>query len=252
MSLRHILNASLFCLSSLPALARAHYVWIESETTSEARIYFGEYNEGVREKAGGRLDERAALEAWLEPTKPGNAKPGNANPANAKLQLAQRSDHFSAPLDHGSGWLLARDVTSEVKDYRKSGIGIVKPMFYARAAVANRAQAAARPSLELDIVPVVGEPEALQVHFGGQPLAGAKVLVYAPNLWMQELKSDERGRVAPKTPWPGRYVLDVVHMEAKPGEYKGKRYEAVRHRTTYSFMTSAGAPGPSVPASAPR
>jgi hypothetical protein len=218
---------------SLPALARAHYVWIESETTSEARFYFGEYNEGVREKAGGRLDERAALEAWLE----------RGKPESTKLQLTPRSDHFFASLNHGSGWLLARDVASEVKDYRKSGIGIVKPMFYARAAVASHAQAPARPSLELDIIPVAGEPQALQVSFGGQPLAGAKLLVYAPNLWMQELKSDERGRVAPKTPWPGRYVLDVVHMEAKPGEYKGQRYEAVRHRATYSFVTAAGAAG---------
>lgn len=231
MKLRRILHGSVFCLLSVPALARAHYVWIESETRREARIYFGEYNEGVREKAGGRLDERAALEAWLERGKPGRSP----------LSLSKRSDHFAAQLEQGSGWLLARDVLSEVKDYRKSDLGIVKPMFYARAAVANHAEPPARPSLELDILPVAGEAGALQVYFGGQPLAGAKVLVYAPNLWMQELKSDERGRVIPKTPWPGRYVLDIVHKEAKPGEFKGQRYEAIRHRMTYSFVSgSAG------------
>lgn len=242
MSLRRVLSPSLFCLLSLPAIARAHYVWIESETASEARLYFGEYNEGVREKAGGRLDERAALEVWLE----------RGKPSHTRLPLTKRSDHFLATLDRGSGWLLARDVATEVKDYRKSGIGIVKPMFYARAAVANQAPPPARPSLELDLIPVAGEAGALQVYFGGQPLAGAKVLVYAPNLWMQELKSDERGRVVAKTPWPGRYVIDVVHMEAKPGEYEGHRYEAVRHRVTYSFVAGASEPAPSTAASAPR
>ena len=241
MSIRRILYGSVFCLLSLPALARAHYVWIESESTRDVRIYFGEFNEGVREKAGGRLDERAALEAWLERAKPGSEP----------LRLTKRSDHFSAPLDHGAGWLLARDVASEVKDYRKSDLGIVKPMFYARAAVANHASTPARPSLELDILPVAGEPGSFQVYFAGQPLAKAKVLVYAPNLWMQELKTDSRGRLTPKTPWPGRYVLDVVHKEAKPGEFKGQHYDAVRHRMTYSFVTGASAPGRAPPRRAP-
>jgi hypothetical protein len=232
MSIRRILYSSVLCLLSLPAVAQAHYLWIESETPRDARIYFGEYNEGRREKAGGRLDERDALQAWLERSKPGRAP----------LQLTKRADHFSARLEQGSGWLLARDESGEVKDYRKYDIGIVKPMFYARAAVANHAQAPTRPSLELDILPVAGQPGVLQVYFDGQPLAMAKVLVYAPNLWMQELKSDEHGRVAPKTPWPGRYVLDVVHKEAKPGEFKGQHYEAIRHRMTYSFVTGASEP----------
>ena len=232
MSFRRTAYGFLFGLLSVPAIAQAHYVWIESENSREARIYFGEFNEGVREKAGGRLEERAAIEAWLEHTKPGNAT----------LPLAKRSDHFFAPLDNGAGWILARDLTSEVKDYRKNDIGIVKPMFYARAAVANQATAPAGPSLQLDVLPVASAPGAFQVYFGGKPLAKAKVLVYAPNLWMQELTADEHGRLTPSTPWPGRYVLDVVYKEAKPGEFKGQHYEAVRHRMTYSFVTGPGQP----------
>jgi hypothetical protein len=249
MSLRRVLYGFVFGLLSLPAIARAHYVWIESENTHEARIYFGEFNEGVREKAGGRLDERSALEGWIESAKLGSDP----------LRLTQRSDHFSAPLGNRVGWLLARDLTSEVKDYRKNDLGIVKPMFYARAAVANHATAPARPSLQLDILPVAGDPTSFQVYFRAQPLAKAKVLVYAPNLWMQELTTDEHGRLTPKTPWPGRYVLDVVHKEAKPGEFKGQHYDAIRHRTTYSFVTGvsepasekAGKPPAQVPAASP-
>jgi hypothetical protein len=238
MSLRRLFYGFAFGLLSLPAVARAHYVWIESENSRDVRIYFGEFNEGVREKAGGRLDERAALEAWTEGAKPGNEP----------LRLAKRNDHFSAALDKDAGWLLARDLTSEVKDYRKNDIGIVKPMFYARAAVANHASVPARPSLQLDLLPVAGDPASLQVFFAGRPLAKAKVLVYAPNLWMQELTADEHGRLKPNTPWPGRYVLDVVHKEARPGEFKGQHYDAVRHRMTYSFVTHANEAGRGVPA----
>lgn len=217
-------KTAIVALLSLPALARAHYVWIESDSPTAARLYFGEYNEGVREKAGGRLDERAALEAWLE-------QPDGRKQA---LDLVKNPDHFSASSS-GAGWLLAVDRASEVKDYRKQEIGIVKPMFYARAALGNK-PSSARPSLELDILPVPGKPGSLGVFFAGKPLAGAKVHVYAPNLWMQELKSDENGRLTPLTPWPGRYVLDVIHKQAKPGKFKGQPYEAIRHRMTYSFV----------------
>lgn len=233
MSIPRILHGFVLGLLSLPAIAQAHYVWIESENTREARIYFGEFNEGVREKAGGRLEERAAIEAWVE----------RADPGSSPLRLTKRSDHFAAALEQGAGWLLARDLTSEVKDYRKNDLGIVKPMFYARAAVANSVTTPGRPSLELDILPVTGEPRSFQVYFGGQPLAKAKVLVYAPNLWMQELTTDEHGRLTPNTPWSGRYVLDVIHKEAKAGDFKGQRYEAIRHRMTYSFTTGAREPG---------
>jgi hypothetical protein len=225
MKLTHLARAALVCLLGLPAVAQAHYVWIESETNTEARVYFGEFNEGVREKAGGRLDERAALEAWAELPHQGKQV----------LELLKRPDHFSVRLDKASGWVLAVDTKSEVKDYRKNRLGIVKPMFYARAAIANQL-AAAGPSLPLDILPVPGDAKAVQVFFAGRPLPNAKVSVYAPNLWMQELQCDAQGKLTPATPWPGRYVLDVIHEEARPGEYNGKAYESIRHRMTLSFV----------------
>lgn len=223
---RKIALAVLACCLSLPALAQAHYLWIESEKSTEARVYFGEFNEGVREKRGGRLEERAAMQLWLE----------QPDRSRKSLSWVKRQDHFfSALVTPAAGWLVAADLTSEVKDYRKHDIGIVKPMFYARAAVGDR-PAPARPSLELDLLPLPGQPDAVQVSFRQKPLGGAKVLVYAPNLWMQERKSDEQGKVSFSAPWPGRYVLDVIHKEEKPGEFKGRRYDAVRHRMTLSFV----------------
>lgn len=221
----HLLGAMISSLLVMPALAQAHYVWIESETNAEARVYFGEYNEGVRETAGGRFDERAKLEAWSE----------RADHSKLGLELSKRADHYALRLDRRAGWILAVDTQSEVKDYRKNRLGIVKPMFYARTAIANQ-PAAARPGLPLDILPVPGDGKAVQVFFDGRPLVAAKVSVYAPNLWMQELQTDAQGKLTPATPWPGRYVLDVVHEEPKPGEFNGQRYESIRHRMTLSFV----------------
>ncbi len=41
---------------TLAPLANAHYLWIEPDKAGSAKLYFGEYQEGLREKAGGRLD----------------------------------------------------------------------------------------------------------------------------------------------------------------------------------------------------
>ena len=211
----------------LASQTRAHYLWIESERPNEARVYFGEYNEGAREKAGGRLDERETLTGWVQP----------GTPSKSALSFSKKADHFFAKPGRSSGWLLVQDVESEVKDWTKSDIGVVKPMFYARAAIANHPGKAPKPEpvLPLDILP--GEdPHEFQVFFNGKPLPNAKVLVAAPNQWVQELRADADGHLKIKTPWPGRYVLDVIHKERVPGSFRGVPYEATRHRVTFTHV----------------
>ncbi len=213
------------CSLLLSVSAQAHYLWIESESPGDARVYFGEFNEGVLEKSGGRLDERDATKAWLLSEKHGK-KP---------LALEKLADRFVSETSASSGWLLVRDSENPVMDWRVHDIGLVKPMYYARAAVANK-PLPSEPTLALDVLPVAGSPLTYQVFFQGEPLAGAKGHTYAPNLWMQEFKTDEEGKFTIATPWTGRYVLDVIHKEPAPGEFKGEAYDAIRHRTTYSFV----------------
>ncbi len=214
---------SLLALTTLTA--QAHYLWIEAGDGGNARIYFGEFNEGMREKSGGRLDERDAIEGRLE------LASGTPQP----LTFTKQADHFATTSPKKAGWLLVQDLTSEVKDWRGSDIGIVKPMFYARAALADTL-ISGKPSLTLDIVPDAKTPRELRVSFEQQPLANHKVMVYAPNRWMQELKTDEAGRVTIATPWPGQYVIEVIHKVREPGEFQGLAYEAVRHRATFTHI----------------
>lgn len=214
----------ILALCLLPFLAQAHYLWIESADAEGAHIYFGEFNEGVREKAGGRLDERDAIEGWLLTSDNGRQP----------LTFSKKPDHFSVKAAK-AGWVVVQDLASEVKDWTASDIGVVKPMFYARGMVGERLTAA-QPAMTLDIIPDPKEPHRLRVFFHNDPLAKAKVMVHAPNEWSKELETDADGGVTIATPWPGRYVVEVIHRERKPGEFQGKSFEAIRHRATFSHL----------------
>ncbi len=217
---------TLFASALLALPATAHYLWIEAGTPDQARVNYGEFNEGVLEKAGARLDERDGIEGWF--TNPDSTK--------TPLKFEKQPDHFSAKLPTESGWILAQDLKGVVMDWTQYGIGVVKPMFYARAAAAGTVQQAASPALTLDIVPVAGKPLTYQVFFQGKPLPNAKGFTYAPNQWMQEFATDADGKFTIVTPWTGRYVLELIHLEKAPGEFQDVAYEALRHRVTFSFL----------------
>jgi len=121
-----------------------------------------------------------------------------------------------------------------VADMKKYNWGMVKPMYYARHG-AQSANAEVRPAQTLDIVPVAGGQNVFQVFFNGKPLKGEKLMVYAPNTWAKEYKTDAEGKVKLETPWAGQYVLEVIHTDKTPGKFEGKDYESVRHRATYTF-----------------
>ncbi len=237
---------------------RAHFVWIETPPTiapgekAEAKLYFGESHEFLREEAGGRLDNRKGMKVWTVDPK------GEKDSVSFKKKV----NFYSANLrveKPGKYNLIAVDVESEVVDGTKfASIGIFfKPMFYARTVFlafepgrVSEREGEITEFMELDIVPVtshlnplkgtvtptVGEEVVLQVFFRGEPVAKAKPLALSPIGWIKDLRSNSKG-IARFTPlWPGTYVIDYVHMEKVPGEYEGKAYEGVRHRATFTIQ----------------
>ncbi len=212
----------LAALTILPA-AHAHFIWLESSAT-EVRAFFGEYDNALREKSPGRLDTITGL-ALRAISADGTATP---------LAPAKTTTCFLAPLKSAPTALVAENLDMEVKDWRAHGLGIVKPMFYARALIAG-APAPTKPALTLDILPDAAKPGAFRVFLHGQPLAKIKLLVHAPNTWSREEEPDADGRFVITTPWPGLYVLEVIELEATRGEFAGKPYEAIRHRATLSL-----------------
>jgi len=195
--------------------AHAHYLWIEP-TNGEMHLCFGEYENVLREKTGGRLDTIEAPEAREN---------------GAKIAALQRKeDHFVLQAAANQS-ATASELTMKVKDLRKNNIGIVKPMYYTRFSVA---EAEGASGLDLDIQPLGGNKVRVSLH--GKPLAKAKLMVYAPNQWMREYETDASGEAVMHTPWSGLYVAEVAYVEPVKGEYKGDAYEGVRHVGTLSFV----------------
>jgi hypothetical protein len=207
----------------VPTLAQAHYLWIES-TAAGAMLRFGEYEEAVHEHSPGRLDEFPAPSARRA-----------AEGGTQSLTVERKADGFSLGKA-GTGSMWVEESAVKVKDLSRSGIGIVKPMYYARYSPSFDAIPAA---LKLDIVPA-GKPGQFAVSFGGQPLVKSSVKLIAPNGWAQEGKTDEQGALTLPMPWRGQYILQVVHLEPVAGEYDGARYEKLRHVATLSISQGKG------------
>ncbi|MBI2277773.1 MAG: DUF4198 domain-containing protein [Dechloromonas sp.] len=213
--------------------ARAHYLWLETDE-SEAHVLYGEAEAALREKSPGKLDNMNVPRVLAVPA---------GSPATA-LPVSRSAGYFVVAGAGPAATLLAAEESADVRDLSKYGLGMAKSNYYARHG--QRRDPAADSALVLDVVAL--EPNRLTVLYRGRPLKDAKVEVIAPNTWVQEHKADAQGNVVINTPWRGRYVVHVLHIDPTPGVFEGKRYDTLRNHFTYSFSQAAGAdPGPAVP-----
>lgn len=252
-----IFFVSLILAGIFGSSAFAHFVWIESsplvQTGKEetVRFYFGEFNEFLREEAGGRLDDLEGLDVWMD----------GSDGKKQAVKLEKKTNFFQAlvkPEKPGRCNIVANDLKTEVKDGTKSdSIGIMyKPMFYARtqflsfeAGRVPEKEAEITDILDLDIIPItshldpvngtispdVGDEVVFQVLFKGQPLEKANPFAYSPIGWVKGLRTNSKG-ITHFTPlWAGTYVIDCVYLEKVSGQFNGKKYEGIRHRATLTI-----------------
>jgi hypothetical protein len=237
-------------------LAGAHFAWIEAEATAPSsagqsvQVYFGEYSEFLREEQGGRLDAMEGISMNVR----------HPNQPVSEVALAKEVNRFAGKLAGclpGRNELVAEQREAPVQDLRSHDMGVVKPMYYARASficledgrVSEQEKGAPAP-MDLDIIPLSrgmnlatgrmvhppGSEVVVKAFFKGQGLPATQLIVHSPIGWDKELHTGADG-VATFTPlWPGRYVLELVHVEKVGGEFRGKPYEALRHRSTLSIQ----------------
>jgi uncharacterized GH25 family protein len=211
-------------LAAAAVSAQAHYLWIEN-SGGAAILRFGEFAENERERSPGRLDEIPDPQAIVFAD--GKGKP---------VALQRGAEGFTFAQVKPGAQLVAQESRMSVRDWSKAGIGIVKPMFYARAGLAG---VEAKPELPFDIVPT-GNADEFRIWFKQQPLAKAAVTIYAPNGWSQEHRTDADGKVALARPWQGQYVIEAIFLERTAGEFEGKPFEAIRHRATLTLEQKSG------------
>jgi uncharacterized GH25 family protein len=237
------------------AQAVAHFVWIETDSTARPgieqsiRVYFGEYQESLREEAGGRLDTIDGVTLRIVDPKR----------VQTEIMLTKKGNHFEGTLPSctpGRYAVMAEQREAAVQDLTKYDIGIVKPMFHARTQfmcfeegrVGEREPDTAAHQ-DLDVIPLSkglnlakgtltygpGGEIVVKVVFQGAPFASKHLLVHAPIGWDKELHTDSQGIASFTPPWPGRYVFEAEHQEKTPGQFKGKSFEAIRHRGTLAL-----------------
>jgi uncharacterized GH25 family protein len=217
---RKPLSAAAVAVLCMVGAAQAHFVWIERDGDGQARAYFGEWAEGIREKTGGLLDRIKSPRAFLtDPTK--------------TLALERRADCLEIALAGGGDVRLVEEGLPPRDDTRAGGK--TKTVFYAKAGRLDT-----RAVLDLELVPVAANSPTFTLLLRSQPLAKAEVKVYGPPKWEKSLRTDEQGRVTLQTPWAGRYVVEVVHVEEKPGGAVGESYDRLRHVSTVSFVVEEG------------
>jgi hypothetical protein len=202
--------------------ADAHAIWIEP-VEGAAHVCFGEYGANLREKTGGTLDKIIALEVVPLMV---NAADRFSFTRQADFLLLTNKDQ---PISDKQA-LSVQAVKSKVRDSKDPKIGMVKPMQYARFAVA---ESEAASTLVLDIQPIAKNTYKVNLH--GKALAKTKVMITAPNQWQRELKTNDAGEVSFDKPWDGLYLIEAIYVEAKKGEFEGDKYDAIRHVSTLSI-----------------
>jgi hypothetical protein len=216
----------------LASNASAHHLWIEADGQG-ARLYFGEFDENLREASPGLLDRF---------TPPPEAKAVSASGAQPLVvEKSPSAFVLNGTIAPGASVVAEQSRITERKQADKvmRTLGVLAarwvPDFTERA-----------PVLALDVVPT-GKAGSFKVVHDGKPLAKAKLELIAESGWKHELRTDEQGAFTAALPWRGAYVIEIEHVDALGGGEGAGAYDRKRFVTALSFRVADGLEGPPVP-----
>jgi uncharacterized GH25 family protein len=244
-----IKNIFIILLIIFSSQSFAHYVWIETlpevkvGEKQSIKIFYGEYENNLKEEAGKRLEEINGLIAWI------------INPSGEKIivELTKKENHFLTdftPIIGGRYEIFVLNNQREVVDWSAHDIGVIKPVYYAHQTffvsdlkVKQELQYdSANFILDLEIFSLTknlihenyfqkGNTILFNVYLRSEELTKAKLMVYAPNGWMKELERGANGLFTFTPLEKGQYLIECIYKERTPGQFNGKAYEAIRHRS---------------------
>jgi hypothetical protein len=218
-------------LASIASGASAHFLWIEPAEDG-GQVYYGEFEENLREASPGLLDRLTPLP---------EARIAAAEGPSLTVQKSPGAFALKGKVGATDSIVAQQARVTERKQGEKTTRTLGQ---LAARAIPDWSE---RPAvLALDVLPA-GKLGAVRVVYEGKPLAKAKLEVIAQSGWKREYRTDDQGAVQIALPWRGAYVIEVQHVDPKPGSQGGEAYDGKRLVSTLSFRTSDGAEGPSPP-----
>jgi len=216
--------------------ASAHHLWLEADgqnPSQGAKLYFGEFDENLREASPGLLDRFKPL--------PEAKVIGGSGVQPLKVEKTPSAFVLSGAIAAGDSIIAEQGLVTERKQADKAirTLGTLAarwvPDFAERA-----------PALTLDVVPI-GKPGSFKVVYDGKPLPKAKLQLKAESGWQRELHTDESGAFTAALPWRGTYAIEIEHLDTKAGGEGANAYDRKRFVTTLSFRVTEGLEGPPAP-----
>ncbi len=222
--------AAIACALMSLGTAGAHQVWLEQDG-KEAKLYFGEFGENLRETSPGLLDK------FIAPVAQKISAAGNA-----PLNVGKSSNGFPIAGRAAKGESLVAEEPGYPVSERKDGEKITRSIYVPAARLVTDFSKQA-PVLTLDLVPtgqlLKGAVE-VQAFYKGQPLPKAKIVVVTSAGWSQEHRTDEQGKLTTQLPWEGPYVLELTHNDNTGGERGAEKYNRASYVTSLTLAQPAG------------
>jgi len=222
--------AALLLLS--PAAASAHALWLEPDAAG-IQLYFGEFDENLREGSPGLLDRFEPLPAAkafgaagnqpLEVEKKATSFQVTGAAANADSVVAEQARVTERKQGDKTTRTLGRLSARYVTDFNER-----------------------KPVIPLDIVPA-GKPGAFKVFYDGKLLPKAKAEIATEFGWKREFKTDDNGAFEVDLPWKGTYMVEVSLVDNTPGTHGAEAYDGMRFVTTLTFRIPSGLEAPPRP-----
>jgi Domain of unknown function (DUF4198) len=209
----------------------SHGYWLEIEGNgllnkpAKVKMYYGEYASAKLE-VGKLLDKMVDLKVSLVDAK------GNVS----EITMTQTNTHWEGtftPKAEGTYQILAINDTREVQDWHKHKLGITRPVQYCRTNYQVGKLVTKQAKLQnLDIVAnKVGNEISVIAYLNNEELADTKVLIVNPETWTKSVFTAENGKATFKATTKGVYLIEVEWIDKKPGTYKDKPYETIRHKS---------------------
>lgn len=229
---RRLVIAALLAFS-VPGSASAHFLWLEPESDG-ARLYFGEFEENLREASPGLLDRLMPLpQAKIESAS--GVQPLKVEKSSAAFVITGKRTSVDSIVAEQVRVNERKQSDKVTRTLGRLGARWV-PDFAERT-----------PVLPLDVVPA-GKPGTIKVFYKDKPLAKAKLELISESGWKRELRTDEQGALTVALPWKGVYVIVVEHLDPIAGSLGSDAYDSMRLVSTLSFRMVEGGDAPPTPA----